>query len=117
MDAISRLAKTLASQGRAPEAHDWLSKGVAVAPNSRALRQALIDQYVFEQNFTAAAQQYEAMDKADPNNPDTLREWGKLILRDSARPEAERRTAAAPSGGACWRKSPTTRSSLPRWPT
>jgi len=100
VDAISRLAKTLASQGRAPEARDWLSKGVAVAPNSRALRQALIDQYVFEQNFTAAAQQYEAMDKADPNNPDTLREWGKLIMRDSARPEAERRTAAS----AIWRR-------------
>ena len=76
VDAIARLAKTLANQGRAPEARDWLSKGVAVAPNNRALRQALIDQFVFEQNFAAAVQQYEAMDKADPNNPDTQRELG-----------------------------------------
>jgi tetratricopeptide (TPR) repeat protein len=100
IDAIARLAKTLASQGRAPEARDWLSKGVAVAPNHRALRQALIDQYVFEQNFTAAAAQYEAMDKADPNNPDTLREWGKMIMRDTGKPEAERRAAAS----AIWRR-------------
>jgi tetratricopeptide (TPR) repeat protein len=100
VDAIARLAKTLASQGRAPEARDWLSKGVTVAPNHRALRQALIDQYVFEQNYTAAAAQYEAMDKADPNNPDTLREWGKLIMRDVGKPEAERRAAAS----AIWRR-------------
>ena len=95
VDAIARLAKTLATQGRAPEARDWLSKGVAVAPNHRALRQALIDQFVFEQNFVAAAQQFEAMDKADPNNPDTLREWGKLLMRDASKPEAERRAAAS----------------------
>ena len=100
--------KTLASQGRAPEARDWLSKGVAVAPNNRSLRQALIDQYVFEQNFAGRRQQYEALDKADPNNPDTLREWGKLLMRDTAKPEAERRAAAAPSGNGCWTRSPTT---------
>ena len=100
VDAIARLAKTLASQGRAAEARDWLSKGVAVAPNNRALRQALIDQFVFEQNFAAAAQQYEAMDKADPNNPDTLRDWGKLIMRDVGKPEADRRVAAS----AIWRR-------------
>ena len=58
------------------------------------MRQALIEQYVAAQDFTAAAREYEAMDKADPNNPDTLREWGKLLLRDVARPEAERRAAA-----------------------
>jgi tetratricopeptide (TPR) repeat protein len=100
VDAVARLAKTLASQGRAPEARSWLEKGIAAAPGNRALRQALIDQYVFEQNFAAAAGQYEAMDKADPNNPDTLREWGRLLARDPARPEADRRAAAA----AVWKR-------------
>src|SRR5262249_49798912 len=100
VDAIARLARTLATQGRAPEARDWLSKGVAAAPSHRGLRQALIEQFVAEQNFTAAARTYEAMDKADPNNPDTLREWGKLLLRDTSRPEAERRAAAA----AVWKR-------------
>src|SRR5204863_9559096 len=94
VEAIARLSKNLASQGRTPEARKWLEQGITVAPSNRALRQALIDQYVFEQNFGAAAQQYEAMDKADPNNPDTLREWGKLLMRDTARPEAERKQAA-----------------------
>jgi tetratricopeptide (TPR) repeat protein len=100
VDAIARLAKALSTQGRVPEARQWLEKGIAVAPAHRGLRQALVDLYSFEQNYVAAAAQYEAMDKADPNNPDTLREWGKLLLRDSSRPEAERRAAAA----AVWKR-------------
>ncbi len=100
VDAIARLSKNLASQGRAPEARAWLTKGVAVAPNNRSLRQALIDQYGFEQNIAGALAQYEAMNKADPNNPDTLREWGKLIMRDTAKPESERRAAAS----AIWKR-------------
>jgi tetratricopeptide (TPR) repeat protein len=100
VDAFARLAKNLASQGRAPEAKAWLEKGVAVAPTNRALRQGLIDQLVFEQNFAAAAQQYEALDKADPNNPDTLRDWGKMLMRDAAKPEPERRAAAV----AVWKR-------------
>ena len=100
VDAIARLAKTLTSQGRTPDARTWLEKGTAAAPTNRALRQALIDQYVFVQDFPAAAQQYEAMDKADPNNPDTLREWGKLLLKDASKPEADRKAAAA----AIWKR-------------
>ncbi len=100
VDAFARLAKNLALQGRGPEAKAWLEKGLAVAPSNRALRQGLIDQLVFEQNFAAAAAQYEALDKTDPNNPDTLREWGKMLMRDGARPEADRRAAAA----AVWKR-------------
>jgi tetratricopeptide (TPR) repeat protein len=100
VDAIARLAKNLVAQGRTPEARKWLEEGIKVAPTNRSLRQALIDQYVFEQNYAAAAQQYEAMDKNDPNNPDILREWGKLIMRDAAKPEADRRAAAA----AVWKR-------------
>ena len=94
VDAIARLAKTLATQGRAPEAKSWLSKGVTAAPSHRSLRLALIEQYVAEQDYKSAAREYEAMDKAEPNNPDTLREWGKLLLRDTSRSEAERTAAA-----------------------
>src|SRR5262249_42786317 len=32
--------------------------------------------------------------KNDPSNPDYVREWGKLILKDTNRPVAERRKAA-----------------------
>src|SRR5439155_2762256 len=32
--------------------------------------------------------------KAEPNNPDTLRDWGKMLLRDTGRPEADRKQTA-----------------------
>src|SRR6185312_8240346 len=38
--------------------------------------------------------------KADPNNPDVVREWGRLLLKDVAKPEADRKKAAS----AVWRK-------------
>ncbi|HTU17039.1 MAG TPA: DUF1583 domain-containing protein [Gemmataceae bacterium] len=94
IDAIARLARSLSNQGRLPEAREWLEKGIAKAPSRRQLRQALIEQLVYEQKYGEAAEQYEALDKADPNNPDTLREWGKLLLRDRSRPEEERKQAA-----------------------
>jgi tetratricopeptide (TPR) repeat protein len=94
VDAIARLAHTLSNQGRLPESRSWLEKGIARAPSRRELRLALIEQLAWEQKYGEAAQQYEAMDKAEPNNPDTLREWGKIMLRDTARPEAERKNAA-----------------------
>ncbi|HEY7329262.1 MAG TPA: tetratricopeptide repeat protein, partial [Gemmataceae bacterium] len=94
IDAIARLAHALANQGRMPEAKEWLEKGIAKAPSRKQLRQALIEQLMFEQKYDEAAAQYEAMDKADPNNPDTVREWGKVLLRDKSRPEDERKQAA-----------------------
>ncbi len=94
IDAIARLARALASQGRMPEAKTWLEKGIAKAPSRKQLRQALIEQLMFEQKYEEAAAQYEAMDKTDPNNPDTLREWGKVLLRDKTRPEEMRKQAA-----------------------
>ncbi|MBI3862541.1 MAG: tetratricopeptide repeat protein, partial [Planctomycetia bacterium] len=45
-------------------------------------------------------EQYELLAKNDPNNPDLLREWGRLILKDTSRSEADRKQAA----GAVWRK-------------
>src|SRR5262249_20253571 len=100
VEAIARLAKSLSSQGRLPEAQKWLEKGIEVAPTRKELRQALIDQLIYEQKFSEAAGQYEVMAKNDPNNPDLLREWGKVILKDKTRPEAERKEAAV----AVWKK-------------
>ena len=60
----------------------------------------MIGQLAGEQKFAEAAAQYEALDRAEPNNPDTLRDWGALLLRDANRPAAERKAAAA----AVWRK-------------
>ncbi|HTK74898.1 MAG TPA: tetratricopeptide repeat protein, partial [Gemmataceae bacterium] len=94
IDVMARLARTLASAGRAPESREWLKKALDKGPTRRELRQAMIDQFVHEQKFADAVAQYEAMDKVEPNNPDTLRDWGKMILRDTARPEADRKQAA-----------------------
>jgi tetratricopeptide (TPR) repeat protein len=100
LEAMTRLAKGLATQGRMPESKSWLEKAVAKAPSRRDLRQSMIDQLVYEQKYADAIAQYAAMDKADANNPDTLREWGRLLMRDAAKPEAERKSAAA----AIWRR-------------
>ena len=58
IDAVARLARTLSTQGRLPEARVWLEKAIAKAPSRRQLRQALIEQLVFEQKFDEAAAQY-----------------------------------------------------------
>jgi tetratricopeptide (TPR) repeat protein len=94
LEAFARLARTLSSQSRGGEASKWLRQGLDVAPSNKGLRQALIDQLAYERQFSAAGKEYEALDHADPNNPDVLRDWGKLLLRDSSRPEADRKQAA-----------------------
>ena len=100
IEAFVRLGRTLASMGRAAEALPWYEKAIKLAPTRRDLRLALISQLAGEQKFAEAAAQYEALDQADPNNPDTLRDWGALTLRDTTKPLPERKAAAA----AIWRK-------------
>ena len=100
VEALVRLGRSLAAQGRAAEAHVWYEKAIKLAPTRRELRLALIGQLVQDQKFADAAAQYEAMDKTEPNNPDTLRDWGGLLLRDMSKTEAARKSAAT----AVWRR-------------
>ena len=100
VEALVRLGRTLAGMGRAAEAHIWFDKAVKLAPSRRDLRLALISQLVQDQKFAEAAKEYEALDQAEPNNPDTLRDWGALVLRDTTKPGPEKKAAAA----AIWRK-------------
>ena len=95
-----RLGRTLAGMGRAAEAHAWFDKAVKLAPSRRDLRLALISQLVQDQKFAEAAKEYEALEQAEPSNPDTLRDWEPLVLRDTSKPQAERKAAAS----AIWRK-------------
>ena len=83
-----------------PRRSRWYEKAIKLAPGRRDLRLALIGQLAQDQKYAEAAAQYEALDRAEPNNPDTLRDWGALVLRDTSKPEAERKAAAA----AIWRK-------------
>jgi tetratricopeptide (TPR) repeat protein len=95
LEAMSRLARLLAGFGRGPEAQAWLQQGLKVAPKKKELRIALIGQLTYEQQYAAAIAQYEQLDKYEPNNPDTLRDWGRLILKDTGRDEETRKTDAA----------------------
>ncbi|MEX2138330.1 MAG: DUF1583 domain-containing protein [Pirellulales bacterium] len=94
VDAMARLARVLARQARVPEAQQWLEKALKLAPSRKDLRLAFIDQLVDDQRYAEAIAQYEALDKAEPHNPDHLREWGKLILRDTSRPKEARQKSA-----------------------
>lgn len=100
VDALLRIGRTLASMGRASEAQAWYQKAVTLAPSRREIRLALISQLASDGRFDQAAAQYEALDKAEPNNPDTLRDWGSLVLRDTTKTPPERKAAAA----AVWKR-------------
>ena len=103
LEAVSRLSRLLAGLGRGPEAQAWLEKGLKVAPRKKELRNALIGQLVYEQKYTEAIAQYEQLDKYEPNNPDTLRDWGRLVLKDATREESARQRDAA----AIWKRLTT----------
>jgi tetratricopeptide (TPR) repeat protein len=100
VEALVRLGRSLAAQGRVAEAQKWYEKAITLAPTRRELRLALIGQLVQDRKFAEAAAQYEEMDRAEPGNPDTLRDWGALLLRDVSRPEPRRQADAA----AVWRR-------------
>ena len=100
VEAMSRLGKALAAQGRLTDARIWYEKAVGLAPTRRDLRLALIEQLLIEKKYAEAAAQYEAIAKADPSNPDAIREWGRVLLRDTSKPEAERKKAAS----SIWRR-------------
>jgi tetratricopeptide (TPR) repeat protein len=100
IEALVRLGRTLAGMGRAAEAQPWFEKAIKLAPSRRDLRLALISQLAGEQKFAEAVAQYEALDQSEPNNPDTLRDWGALLLRDNTKPASQRKAAAA----VVWRK-------------
>lgn len=100
VEAMARLGRALAGQGRPAEAREWLDKAVKLAPGRRELRLALVEQLVEERKYAEASAQYEAMAKADPNNADILKAWGRLLLNDESTPEAARKQAAA----SVWRR-------------
>src|SRR6185312_3320411 len=51
VEAMARLGRTLASQGRVGEAQSWFDKAVKLAPSRRELRLALVEQLVQEKKF------------------------------------------------------------------
>jgi tetratricopeptide (TPR) repeat protein len=83
VEALVRLGRTLAGMGRTAEATSWYEKAIKLAPSRRELRLALIGQLAQDQKYAEAAAQYEALDRADPNNPERKAAaasiWRKLM--------------------------------------
>ena len=100
LDAIVRVAKTYTALGRDESASEWLERGVKLAPSRKELRRALIDRLLEARQVSKALAHFEQLDRDEPNNSDTLRDWGRAILKDSSRDGTARRQAAA----IVWRK-------------
>ncbi len=94
VEGMSRLARFLAGAARVPEALEWLEKALNLAPSRADLRKTYIDLLAGEQRFDQASKQYAELLKAAPTNPDYLRDWGKMVMRNREIPEAQRRDEA-----------------------
>ena len=75
----------------AAEAQPWYEKAVKLAPTRRDLRLALISQLVQDQKFAEAAAQYQLLDQAEPNNPDTCHDQRSSCDTTRAAPDRRRR--------------------------
>jgi tetratricopeptide (TPR) repeat protein len=95
LDATLRLARILAAVGRSAESQARLARALKSAPTSKPLRQALVAQLVFEHKYSEAIVHYEQLAKQEPGNPDIVREWGRLILKDPSRDEVARQKGAS----------------------
>ena len=100
VEALVRLGRTLAGMGRAAEAQPWYEKAIKLAPTRRDLRLALISSSTRTRNSPRPPRSTQALDQAEPNNPDTLRDWGALVLRDTAKTPSR----AQGRRGGIWRK-------------
>ena len=105
LSATTRIARLLAGLGRGPEAQQWLEKALKIAPTNKELRLTLIGQLMYEQKFADVIAQYEQLDKHEPNNPDTLRDLGRVILKDTSRDQAARKKDAT----AVWNRLTTSK--------
>jgi len=92
--AIARLARFLASSARVEEASKWMEKALTLAPKRTDLRKSFIDQLVNDQRYAEASKQYALLVKASPGNPDFLRDWGKLVMKDRSVEKSKRREQA-----------------------
>ena len=92
--AIARLARFLASSARVAEASQWMEKALKLAPKRTDLRKSFINQLVNDQRYSEASKQYALLVESAPGNPDFLRDWGKLVMKDRDIEKSKRREQA-----------------------
>jgi len=95
LDAMEQLARLLSAQGKTEDARGWLERAVRLAPSRRELRRALIERLAQQGKTVEALEQYRQLAEIDHGRPETLRDWGLLLLKDEHRPEADRKAEAA----------------------
>ena len=95
IEVMSRLAKILASSARMPEAMQWIENAIQRAPSRADLRKSYIEQLVDAKRIADALKQYEQLVATEPGNPDYMRDWGKLVLKDNSRELDVRKQEAA----------------------
>ena len=83
LDAVVRLSRALVSTDRRKDARARLDAGIKLAPTSVDLRLELIELLQSDQQFAEAIAQYEQLDRIAPNNPDYIRDWGFLVLKQA----------------------------------
>ncbi|MFN9718837.1 MAG: tetratricopeptide repeat protein, partial [Planctomycetota bacterium] len=94
LDAMVRLARSLAGQFRYEEARHWYGTAIEKAPSRVDLRQAMIQQWLREDNMIAAIDEYHRLADLDSGNADHLEAWGLLCLKRTDQPEDQRQAAA-----------------------
>ena len=95
IDAQLRLGRVLVQSGKHDAAVVLFRATLKQAPSHLVTRKALIDVLVSARRFADAAVEHAAFDKLVPNDPDNLRAWGHVVLRDSQMAETKRRQLAA----------------------
>ncbi|MEZ6046863.1 MAG: tetratricopeptide repeat protein [Planctomycetaceae bacterium] len=100
IDALDRLSRILFRQDRDEEAEKMLREAIKLAPSDTALRNTLITQLIQSRKNSEAIAEYEALNEIEPNNPETIRDWGLLIVLDRSLEKEERQQRAA----AVWKR-------------
>ena len=95
LDAMTRLGRSLAFQGRNEDARRWYKAALRRAPSNVTLREAMIEQLVREERYVEAIEHYEYLSKAGMATSDHIEEWGFLFLnrRDLAKLDRQSRAA------------------------
>lgn len=95
IESMIRLAKFLTQASRVAESNQWMTQAIERAPSRLEIRRSFIEQLLSDQQISAAIEQYRQLSKLDPSNMDILREWGKLVLRDTSGSIEENKKEAA----------------------
>ncbi|MDR0869809.1 MAG: tetratricopeptide repeat protein, partial [Planctomycetaceae bacterium] len=86
---VRELAAVLKEQGKNGEAESVLTEALERHPSDVPLRFVLADVLTAQQEYAAAIEQYQQLDKFLPDNTDVLLQWGKLVLKHSHKDAVE----------------------------